>query len=69
VRGASIPICSVPEQLIALERWLDALAGAAVTVAARAVAAATAANSGNDLAFLMYGLLLGWNRAYEASGG
>ena len=31
----------------------------ALTVAASAVAAATAANSGNDLAFLMYELLLG----------
>ena len=40
-------------------RGLVAPAGAAVTVAASAVAAATAANSGNDLAFFMYELLLG----------
>jgi hypothetical protein len=38
---------------------LFAATGAAETVAARAVAAATAANSGNDLAFLMYELLFG----------
>ena len=67
VRGASIPIARFFEQLIALERWVDALAGAADTVAASAVAAATAANSGNDLAFLMYELLLGGS-GYETSG-
>ncbi len=58
VRGASMPIESWLEQLIALERSVDAPAGAALTVAASAVAAATAANSGNDFVFLMYELLL-----------
>src|SRR5215213_578808 len=61
VSGASMPIESVLEQLIALARCVFALAGAAETVAASAVAAATAANSGNDLVFLMYELLLAWS--------
>ena len=54
VRGASIPMSSVFEQLMpAVAFVLFAAAGAAETVAASAVAAATAANSGNDLVFLM----------------
>jgi hypothetical protein len=61
------PILSVLEQLNAAERWAVAPAGAAVTVAASAVAAITAANSGNDLRFFMYELLLGGNGRYEAS--
>jgi hypothetical protein len=61
------PILSVLEQLNAVERWAVAPAGAAVTVAATAVAAITAANSENDLVFLMYELLLRGNGRYEAS--
>src|SRR4029077_12743062 len=59
VRGASMPMFKVLVQLSAEARELFALAGAADTVAASAVAAAAAASSGNDLAFLMYELLLG----------
>jgi hypothetical protein len=69
VRGASIPIESVLEQFRADARAGRALAvGATVTVAASAVAAATAASSRNDLVFLMYELLLRGNGRYEASG-
>ena len=58
---------SVLEQLMpAVAFVLFALTGAAETVAASAVAAATAANSGNDLAFLMYELLLGGNGALRS---